>query len=741
MKLRRSWPAVCIWSLFIIFNIVMVGSSSYFAGFLPTNNRLAYTAIFTIIAVEIMLLIVRLLSVLRQKTALKDLADKPALGAVYLGLCVVIFAAGIWLRIEELSSLSGSTITGKLSLYENAMVGATPGYEYDLLSIVYSSVLRVILFFTGNFNFVPFYFQMGCFIVFMICSLITVRLLLGRLASVIYLAYVAFMPVFTPIFTGLELSTDYMFMALFGAELLIVAIFLKGADSGKYVSKLWVIWYFVVGFTIGFMAYVDAGTAIMILPFVIAPLFLYQKKPLSEAWRILFVLIGAALCFFGMIAQEQGFALFTERLSKWGSFYFHNLNTFSMFWTYTDYKITYLVTVIAMSGVTALFWKNRRYEQITPWLLSMILIFATVPFMGATRMNTQIFVTVYYAFILGCVGSLIAMPGAKDPEDAESEIPVSGTDGKNAESETYAEENSEGVGTIDAAAKENADAEEDAYATDSDAGSFDAKETDYKDTYSEYEADSYTDANVDTETEGEVADSEAYVKPVEDVNTVAAAEINKEANTDAEAEDSSKAAKDAYAETDTESVLETETDTHTATDTDSDTDSETDTATATDTAIHTATHTAIATVTFKSSKDANNAKVDDDAYGDDDDNEADADETTDRKETTISMSVADITNYVNTELDKKEQEAQRRYVPEGMVLPEDPEDADQTPRMKMPKFEEIRGEDGKLEKLKIYGVKKKEYEDWQPAKKKPAIGSKYSKEFDLEFKPGDDFDI
>ena len=76
-----------------------------------------------------------------------------------------------------------------------------------------------------------------------------------------------------------------------------------------------------------------------------------------------------------------------------------------------------------MSGVIVGFWKNRKVEKISPWLLSLLLMFATVPFLGPTRMNTQVFVTVYYAFILGCVASLITLPAdeAGDYDNVEDQ--------------------------------------------------------------------------------------------------------------------------------------------------------------------------------------------------------------------------------------------------------------------------------------------------------------------------------
>ena len=123
-----------------------------------------------------------------------------------------------------------------------------------------------------------------------------------------------------------------------------------------------------------------------------------------------------------MLVQQAGAIMGYISLENWAGYYFHNLNTFSMFWTYTDHKILYLITVVVMSGVIPGFWRNTDFQRISPWLLSLIFIFVTVPFMGATRMNTQAFVTVYYAFILGCVASLITTPYYEEADYVEPEV-------------------------------------------------------------------------------------------------------------------------------------------------------------------------------------------------------------------------------------------------------------------------------------------------------------------------------
>ncbi len=422
MKLRRTWPAICIWAVFLLFDIVMVASLCFFLGLFPSDKAIYYSGGVALLSALVMSVVTVLLSKLSDAIGFKALGEKTFFNVLYSCLIVLIIAASFYYRVEILSSTAGD-IGGKYSLYENAMIGGqNVTAEYDLLSILYSAILKGILIFTGNIISVPFFFQIACFTLFMICSYFTVKKLLGRAAAFVFTAYVAFMPIFTTSFTGLTLSTDYLFMAMFGLEFLVVALYIRGAYKGSYTSAGYLIWYFFVGIVVGFMAYVDAGTIIMILPFLVAVLFLCGRDYRYDLVRLIITVLVAVITFFLMIAQEAGFAMLPERLDNWASYYFHNLNTFSMFWIYTDHKILYLITAVAMSGVIVGFWKNRNFERVSPWLLSMLFIFATVPFMGATRMNTQAFVTVYYAFILGCVASLIITPSDEEGEYVAPEL-------------------------------------------------------------------------------------------------------------------------------------------------------------------------------------------------------------------------------------------------------------------------------------------------------------------------------
>ncbi len=704
MKLRRAWPAICIWVVFMIFDIVMVASYSYFSGLFPSKDLLTYSLFFSAISILVMTVLTFITGNVCDFIKVKEFKNRTFVKFLYPILIALLMVGGIWYRIELLASNAGD-ITGKYSLYENAMVGGKNlTQEYDLLSIVYSGLLKGVLVFTGNIISVPFYFQIACFAVFMICGFFTVKLLLGMGAGFVFTAYVAFMPVFTPIFTGLELSTDYLFMAMFGIELLFVALFLKGAYVGRYNTNVYIAWYIFVGIVVGFMAYIDAGTIIMILPFILSALMLYGRSPKKEGLRILFVILGAVIAFVGMLAQEAGFMMIDVRFSNWASYYFHNLNTFSMFWTYTDHKTIYLATVIAMSGVIVGFWKNRKVEKISPWLLAMIFIFATVPFMGATRMNTQVFVTVYYAFILGCVASLITLPydeggdefaeaEVKDPPSKEAideavaklasepdtEMRVITPDKSKAEYKAEDKTNAEGVAVAATAAAVTATAV--AAGVDGKSESEEASDSEIKEETKE----SSEEVQTEDEVKADAEDKPVSEKSVDD--KAADASVKEVEASIKEAEDLQKEVEKWEKRKDIVATV----------------------------------NAAMAAVALE--KEAVERATAGEAENTPEIELENAAENT-------SENAPEHATENTTENAPEGAGDQQLFIPEGMVLPQDDEDADLTPRMKMPEFKGGVGPDGKAEKIRI--IRKVEAPKEEPAPKD---------DFDIPLAAGDDFDI
>ena len=138
MKLKRMWPGLCILLVFILFDVVMVASSSFFSGLFPSNDMtLTYSCILTALGVLIMSVITFLFGRICDHIELKKLSDTIGVRVIYALMLIAIFIGGIFYRIDIISRTTAAP-TGKLSLFENAKIGsASFSGEYDLLSIVY----------------------------------------------------------------------------------------------------------------------------------------------------------------------------------------------------------------------------------------------------------------------------------------------------------------------------------------------------------------------------------------------------------------------------------------------------------------------------------------------------------------------------------------------------------------------------------------------------------------------------
>lgn len=421
MKLKHKWPAIIIWVLFVIFDVLMVAGSGFTSGLFP-NNVLLYTAVLTVLGVAVVNVITFFLGKMSDSKEIYKASDKKACNVIYTVMMVVIVIGAYITRFFCLAN-SNADISGQISLYKNAVIGGTEKVpDNGLLSMTFSKILSGILLFTGNRPSVAYIFSAVLSCIFIIITALAIKLLLGKLASLVYAGYIAFMPAFYESFLKLELTTDPLFLCMFGIELLFVAIYLRKASDGEYEGGNWTAWYILVGAVIGFMGYVDAGTFVVNLPLVISTLFIFNSTIGKEFVRLVFILAGALLAFFGMLFQEGGVVYFSSVFDNWHRYFFHNVNTFDTFWTYTDYKIVYLVTVIVMSGVFVGFWKNRDMDRVSPFLFSMLVLFATTPLMGATKMNSQLMISVFYGIILACVAALIVMEPVPIEEYDEEEL-------------------------------------------------------------------------------------------------------------------------------------------------------------------------------------------------------------------------------------------------------------------------------------------------------------------------------
>ena len=169
MKLKRMWTSVCIFIMFIIFNVIMIVSSGFFSGLFPSDNLIPYTCAVTICGVLVMGLFTFLFGKAADAVYADEMAKTVAAKSIYALAVTATVIGGAFYRIDILQNTTASP-AGRLSLYENAMVGASVSYEYDFLSLIYSKLLNLVLMLSGNFIIFAYFFQIVLFMLFVLLS-------------------------------------------------------------------------------------------------------------------------------------------------------------------------------------------------------------------------------------------------------------------------------------------------------------------------------------------------------------------------------------------------------------------------------------------------------------------------------------------------------------------------------------------------------------------------------------------
>ena len=408
MKLKKTWLGLCVWGIYTIFTVFLIAYSAYTLGLLPNDSKIAYTVGFTVLSLLAVGVITFLFCKLNDFIVYDSNVSQKALNVLFIIASVVIIAGAAVYRIHIINSAAVS-LSGNVDLYEVAKIGAEGQIsKADLLSYVYSNVLKFILGFTGNSDIVVPVFQAVIQMIALVTVFFAIYITMGRMAALVGAAYFGFVPVFVSDFY--EVYAKNIFFMLFGVELLLLAIFIKN-ESQDTPAGLWSYLYLVLtGAACGFMLFIDAGT-MMVVVFLIAALFVVDSDVKKGLLHDLVILISAAVLFFVMLLQQGGIAGLADSYNAWHVQYFKSLSTLALFTFYNDYKYMYLVTMILMGIASIAFYRGGRKERVTPWLMLTVLMAFIIPFLGSTRLNCQFVVTLFYGIAISAGVSCITFKG------------------------------------------------------------------------------------------------------------------------------------------------------------------------------------------------------------------------------------------------------------------------------------------------------------------------------------------
>ena len=246
MKLRRKIPTLCIWLLFTLVNALMVGRSGFSLGLFPASNRLGYTLMFSSLGIIWMNAVTLLAGKVCDNMKLYRFAPKKSFEIIYKVLIAGLVIAAFIYRYR-LISVGEVNFSGN-PLVDNALLGSRGvSYEQDLLSITYSKFLSFLMIFTGNMTETVYFYEAFLACIFILLTGSAVKLLLGPAASIVYTAYVSFMPAFVKSFADKELNTNRVFYAMFAFEIFVVARYLKQIYTVECKGPAFIILFFLVG--------------------------------------------------------------------------------------------------------------------------------------------------------------------------------------------------------------------------------------------------------------------------------------------------------------------------------------------------------------------------------------------------------------------------------------------------------------------------------------------------------------
>lgn len=415
MILKKDVPSYVIWALFAAFNVLLIAVFGLYSGLFPTSDTtetMLFTGMFTILVGGICFVV----SFLFDRLSVYFLHDKKLDSRLaYLILFVLLLIGGTGLRGYILYS-EGTYVRSGISLFETASVTSGGMIKADSIwKLCYLLLMRAVLFFTGDVVTAALVYQLVIRMVFFALIGIAVRIMSGRLSSLIVLAFLMFLPPFITVHILDATSFFELFVAL---ELIFLALYFSSISRAGQKSKGRFFLYALLGVCLGALFYMDAGTILFWSPMI---LMLFMFKKIREVLLSFLCIIPGAVIGFGLVLVVwDGYDVIGPALSRWSARYFADILSIESFEVIGEssssvYAVLYLVLAIVMLCGTFAFLFHKKTTRLVPFMLQALLVCLVAPIMGETNVNTLRMMTLMCIIVIG--GGLACMFTSYDTSD------------------------------------------------------------------------------------------------------------------------------------------------------------------------------------------------------------------------------------------------------------------------------------------------------------------------------------
>ena len=397
MILKKTGASNFLWGAFVAFFIVLVTLLWYLSELLPEESRKLLAVVLSVLTITAVCLIAfaagRLADLILKK-GIRGGTGLAIAGDVAAGLLLLgAFLARIVYLSKHLEE-----ITDPYGLYEQAMITGedAQGQAAGLLQAFCIGILKPFLKIAGNRIIVAAVVMAILQALMIIAFYYAVRLLSGRMAAFVAAVFAGCLP--APYGRLLEINDQTLLYAVFAFTLFLIALYLSFDARGSY-GRLWqVSWYIVLGIVLGFTVYLDLAAILLWIPLFLAFAIPDIEKG-AEALRLLIIFAASLAIFIILLASADGGM--TEAVTGYFGTYFGATNTIRIFHLQMDIYPVHIVAATSMAFLIVTFWRDRKRDGVSVWLLFFLASLILVPLFGATKLNGQELFCCAYGAVTG----------------------------------------------------------------------------------------------------------------------------------------------------------------------------------------------------------------------------------------------------------------------------------------------------------------------------------------------------
>lgn len=346
---------------------------------------------------------------------------------------VILFAAGIFVRVQKLPGIGAENIYFELAKVAEGQ--SVPAIVHGAVYL-YLELLHMVFVIFGNKAIAGIWLQIGLLLVAGIFLYFAVRKISGAVSALATLAFLMIGPFM--IKESMVLSPLLFFLAIY-TIVLFLCTFAFGGKKNPAIR-------FLMGILAGAVCYLDvAGITLLVFLFCGILLDVDEEGPLLPIRMVSSVLslLGGVVGFVILIATDAVFSVngFFDILLAWLKVYQPTGFGIPQFFRLTQISAEQVILLLMLTIGVMGFWLHRKTEKLSIWVMPMMAFFLLSCFgMPTKEMNGNLHFFLLFSILAGVSLSDIISLG---DETKAPKVKAEHQTRKNRQTETVVEESAD----------------------------------------------------------------------------------------------------------------------------------------------------------------------------------------------------------------------------------------------------------------------------------------------------------